>query len=203
MDETAGDALGAAAGVGPEAVGVGPVDYARAEQLARRIATSRLGGAAREGIEVEDVVQDTLVRLVAAEQAELANWEAWVSRVTVNRCKDVLAANRLHGNQPLPEGLEADAPIDEAARIATRVMGPSAAGMGGLMVQRVLASLSPRERDVLLAQEAGYTNAEIAERLGYASDRSAAVVASRAKAKVRAAFQGEARQEIVNPVRVY
>jgi RNA polymerase sigma factor (sigma-70 family) len=197
MEDTTG-------GAGIEEIpGTGPIDYARAELIARRIAASRLGGVAREGIEVEDVVQDVLVRLVATDKSELRNWEAWVSRVTVNRCNDVLAAKLLHGNEPLPEGLDTDAPIDEATRIATRVMGPSAAGMGGLMVQRVLASLSPRERAVLLAQESGYTNAEIAERLGYASGRSVAVVASRAKAKVRAAFQGDARQEIVNPVRVY
>ena len=93
MEDTTG---GAGIEEGP---GTGPIDYARAELIARRIAASRLGGVAREGIEVEDVVQDVLLRFAELELDGVENWEAWVVTATKNRCEDVMAAELRHGNE--------------------------------------------------------------------------------------------------------
>jgi RNA polymerase sigma factor (sigma-70 family) len=180
-------------------------DCDRAADIARRVARHRLGGVAREGIDVDDVVQEVLLRFARLDLDEVDNWEAWVVTVTRNRCSDLLAAARRHQNTPIdPDPSRADEQPDADIRIATRVIGPSAAGMIGLLAAQITQVLSERERAVLMAHVDGWTNAEIAERFGYARAQSVAVIVSRAKRRVREQFATAAqRDDLINPQRVY
>jgi DNA-directed RNA polymerase specialized sigma24 family protein len=186
------------------------VEIEHARSLALRTARRRLGLEAHGGVDVDDVVQEVLLRFAQLDLAEVDNPDAWVVRVTANRCTDVQRASGHHGHVPIPGGSDGPAGAAEGGlrpedlRIAMGSVGPSARAMGPLMIAHALAGLSEREKLLLLRHADGWGNAELAEELGYASAASVAVSISRAKSKVRARFaSGPPRAELLQPQRVY
>ncbi len=190
-------------------------DIARARTVATATAHRWLKHHCHEGIGVEDVVQEVLLRFVQLNLAEIRNPDAWIVRATRNRCADVTAAAKRHGQVPIPgDGGGADDSARARARaigvrpaevsIAITAMGPSAGAMAPMMLSHALAGLSPRERELLLRHSEGWSNSEIAQHLGYASAQSVAVSVSRAKAKVRERFASDSqRADLLHPQRVY
>ncbi len=190
-------------------------DIARARTVATVTASRWLKHHSHEGIGVEDVVQEVLLRFVQLDLAEIRNTDAWIVRATKNRCADVSAAARRHGQVPIPgDDAAPDDPAYGRARavgvrpaevsIAMTSIGPSAGAMAPMMLAHALSGLSERERELLLRHSEGWSNSEIAQRLGYASAGSVAVSVSRAKAKIRQRFaSGSSRAELLNPQRVY
>ena len=177
----------------------------RAERVAQRAAVRQLRGRAWEGIDVQDVVQEVLLRFVQLDPDEVANLDAWVTTATRNRCYDLRQAARRHDQRQLGAGPNPDVVfVDEARDVLMSVVGPSGAAMAPLVLAHALAGLSDREKEILLRHGDGWSNAEIAERFGYATAQSAAVAITRAKQKVRARFDSpQERQDLVNPQRPY
>lgn len=180
-------------------------DVAAAQEIARRIASQRLGARAWEGIGVDDVVQEVLLRFASLDLDVIDNWEAWVVTATRNRCNDVMAAERRHDHEWVDPATALDgAGSDALKRIGMWVVGPSAAGMRPQMMEHVLAVLSDQERAVVDRHLDGFSNADIAQEFGYASAQSVAVTISRARAKVRERFASPSqRDEVLNPQRPY
>lgn len=176
-----------------------------AQKIARRVAMRRMGGRAWEGISLEDVVQEVLLRFAALDLDEILNWEAWVTTATKNRCSDVTSAAERHNNQPIRPHVDGDGhAADLATRIGMWVVGPSAAAIHPLMLAHVMEALSDRERLVVTRHLDGWSNAEIAEEFGYASAASVAVTVSKAKRKMRDRFAvGSQRDEILHAQRPY
>jgi RNA polymerase sigma factor (sigma-70 family) len=180
-------------------------DVAAAQETARRVAQQRLGARAWEGIGVEDVVQEVLLRFAALDLHGIDNWEAWVVTATKNRCSDVMAAERRHGNEAAGTSTDLDGQgPDSLKRVGMWVVGPSAAAIRPQMLEHILAVLSDQERAIVARHLDGYSNADIAEEFGYASAQSVAVTITRARAKVRERFASpEERDAILNPQRPY
>lgn len=176
----------------------------RAEQVARRAAVRQLRGRAWEGSDLEDVVQEVLLRFVQLDLDEIANPDAWVTTATRNRCYDVREAARRHDQRQLGAGENPDVvTVDEVRDVVMSVVGPSGAAMAPQVLDHALAGLSDREKEILLRHGDGWSNAEIAAQFGYATAQSAAVAITRAKQKVRARFDNAERQDLVNPQRRY
>lgn len=183
-----------------------PTDHEleHARVIAQRTAQRRLGSHVREGIGVEDVVQEVLLRFAQLDLDEVANPDAWVVRVSTNRCADVMAAAKRHAQEPIDRP-DSDADGDAAAtRTFMAVVGPSARAIDPLVVAHALAELSDREKQLLLRHGHGWTNGELAEEFGYASAQSVAATIARAKARVRERFESRpSREQLLNPQRVY
>jgi RNA polymerase sigma factor (sigma-70 family) len=128
---------------------------------------------------VADVVQDALIRYQAAAPGSIRNPEAWITRVTRNRCLDVLDGHRRHRPEPL------DWVADVLERMGPQAPGSSWQAGDRLLLAEVLGSLAPRSRRVLVMHLLGWSNAEIAEELGYASAATVAARVSRIKKRLR------------------
>ncbi len=176
---------------------------AEAHRLARRVARRMLGSDARDGLDAEDVAQVVLLRFADIDLATLGNWRAWITTITRNRALDLLRAERRHGHEALgdsrdPQDQRADAPLPRQLR----QLGPSGEVMARMALRQSAAVLGPRERQVLMAHLHGWSNQEIAHRLGYASPGSVAVILTRARRRVRTAFpEGPERSLLLGDVR--
>ena len=141
--------------------------------LAFGVAYRMLGSVA----EAEDVVQEALVRLEAAEDVE--NPEAFLTTVTTRLALDVLRSARVRREAYvgawLPEPLVEDDP-------AARVEGEETVSLAFLLM---LEQLSPDERAVLVLREAfDYRFAEIGEVIGKSPDNCRQILSRARRALV-------------------
>jgi RNA polymerase sigma factor (sigma-70 family) len=140
--------------------------------------------------EAEDVLQETFVRLAAAEAIQARpdpEVTAWLRRVCLN-----LGSNRLRDERRVRERLQragrleqVDATADGLAPASLLLRAEERAS-----VRRVLGQLSERQRDCLLLRYSGYSYAEIADTLGIAIG-SVGVLLSRAEAAFRQRYLEE------------
>ena len=147
----------------------------------------------------DDVAQATLVKFVDVDLDGLGNWRAWVNRVARNEAIDHLRREKNHWWGVTDLDASPSAPPKQL-----REVGPSAAGMWPQIITKLTETLGDREREMLLASLDGASNDDIARDFGYANGRSVAVILTRARAKVRAAFTD--RQEVLKllgPQRLY
>lgn len=179
-------------------------DIRRAEQVARRFAARQMRGQAWEGIDVEDVVQEVLLRFSQLDLDEISNFEAWVTTATRNRCADVRGAAERHDLARVGAGAHPDVVAVDDREIFLRVVGPSAAAISPMVLSHALQGLSEQERQLLLRHADGWSNAELADQFGYASAQSAAVALTRAKNKVRERFNSASqRRDLIDHPRAY
>lgn len=104
-------------------------------------------GILRDRADAEDVVQEAFVRLDAhlRDQRSNPNLRAWLYRVVTNLARDVGRRRSRIGGEPEP------------------VAGPEPKPLRRLALDRVLASLRPRERELVLMRGLGLSYAEMAE----------------------------------------
>jgi RNA polymerase sigma-70 factor (ECF subfamily) len=153
-------------------VGGDPDAFAELVRLHQRRVFRLAGRFFRSREDVEDAAQDTFLtawRKLGTYKAT-APFEHWLTRVCLNCCYE-----RLRKRKPveLPLLPDVDPPAAKAA--------PEAA----LEVERLLQTLSPRDRFMLLLLDGeGWSVAEIAERLGW-TRANVKVRAHRARKKLR------------------
>jgi RNA polymerase sigma-70 factor (ECF subfamily) len=143
----------------------------------RRWAHGRLPGWAREHLDTEDIVQDTLMQSVRQLQAFTPHHErafcAYVSQALRNRLRDAM---RRATARPSGQVISQDVP--------TREPSPLEQALGGQMLHRyesALQHLSERDRELIVARvELGLEYAEIAALLNTSSIPSTRVAVSRA-----------------------
>lgn len=177
---------------------------AQAHALAERTARAELGRHAHGGIGASDIAQEVVIRLAAMDISGLANWQAWVTTVARNRARDALRAQRRHRHESLGDFADAGGGVPRALASRMRALGPSGGVLADMAWTQAVQVLSPRERDALQASLDGWSNQQIAERMGYASGSSVAVILTRARAKLRTAFPaGPQREALLAQVRLY
>jgi len=126
--------------------------------------------AARDGVEPEDLVQETFLRAYAAfDRYRGGSMRAWLAAICLNAARSEARSRRrrpwdLPARTPLdgpPATSLADGP--EAADVADIVI----AGLDAAEVSRCLAMLpAPQRLSIVLMDLAGYTASETAEVLG-------------------------------------
>lgn len=189
-----------------DAAGPDPLLLTEAHRIAVRVARAELGQHAHEGIDAEDVAQEVLLRLATLDLAEVGNWRAWVTTAARNRARDALRAERRHAHQALAGFGDEANPGEPGAPLPRllRALGPSGSVLAAMAWARATQILSPREREALAASLDGWSNQDIAARMGYANAATVAVTLTRARAKLRAAFPaGTARDLLLGEIRLY
>lgn len=166
-----------------------------ATRVARRyLMTDRRG----EAVAPDDIAQDVLIAFLRQDVDNLENWRAWVNHVARNRAIDVVRAGRDASGLPDDNGTS-------APPRALRELGGSAAGIWSSVQRDLLATLSDRDREMLLAHADGASNADLARDFGLADAASVATTLTRIRRKLRVAFPDRADVlELLGPTpRVY
>ncbi|HEY7540131.1 MAG TPA: sigma-70 family RNA polymerase sigma factor [Methylomirabilota bacterium] len=143
----------------------------------RRWARGRLPGWAREHLDTEDIVQETLVRSISqldgfSPTHEHAFW-AYTCQALRNRLRDVV--RRAH-RRPAPDELSEEQIADDPSPLELAV------GRDTLRrYESALQRLRPMDRELIIAKvELGFEYSEITELLGKASIGATRVAVSRA-----------------------
>jgi RNA polymerase sigma factor (sigma-70 family) len=148
----------------------------------RRWARGRLPQYARDLLETEDLVQETMVhafrRLKVFEMRHDGALHAYLRQAVVNRIRDEM---RRAQRRPAPAELEADQHQDRSA-------SPLEAAIGTQAVERyesALARLRDEDRQAVVARvELGLSYAEVAVALGKSSPDAARMAVARALVKL-------------------
>jgi len=110
--------------------------------------------------DAEDLVQETMLKWLSLEGAEINNERGYLVRMLVNRCLNFLRDHQREQIGEVEQQAEANQLIDHLPAYVD--MGPSLS----LGVQAMLAKLSPQERAVFLLKEVfNFSHREIAEML--------------------------------------
>lgn len=153
-----------------------------------RWAHGRLPSAARDLVDTDDIVQETLVsvlnRLEEFESRHQGALLAYLRQALLNRIRNEA---RRAGRQPergaMPEGI-AHGGVSQLERI-----------LGREALERyesALATLSPREQETIVMRvEMGFTHQEIADAIGSPSWNAARMVVSRALLRLAEALHGK------------
>ena len=123
---------------------------------------------------LEDYVSSAFEKLLKMEEDKVPNPEAWLKLVITNMM--INRANKLKHRPPTMRGLDAEE-IEAIGLGPNKRSFPSQIADADLVAQ-ILDRLGEKQRQMLILDAAGYSTAEIAEELGYAS---AKVVATRIK----------------------
>lgn len=138
----------------------------------------------RSTADAEDVCQDTLVKLILCEKPfrDPGHERAWVIRVAINACKNLLRDRGAHPEADLaavPEPAAAEAPDEDSLRRRDdRVLGA------------VMALPLPQREAVYLHYYEGYPTREVARIVG-ATDAAVRQRLSRARARLRDDLKGD------------
>jgi len=123
---------------------------------------------------VDDYVSSAFEKLLQMDEQKVPNPEAWLKLVITNML--INRANKLKHRPPTMRGLEPEQL--EAIAIGPNKRSMSSQIIDAEVVGQILDGLSAKQKEMLVLDAAGFTTAEIAEELGYAS---AKVVATRIK----------------------
>lgn len=133
-------------------------------------------GIMRRPEEASDICQDVFIRLYKnlGRLRKDKGVKAWLRRVTINRCYDVLRTRRKHVDIS-----------DAMTPGCMQVAGNSSAPEVGRMIQQGLDILAPRERTALiLTAQLGYSSDEAGTAMG-CSPATVRVLAFKARDKVK------------------
>jgi RNA polymerase sigma-70 factor (ECF subfamily) len=154
------------------AMGGDPDAFSTVVRLHERRVFRLAGRFFRQRADVEDAAQETFLtawRKRHTYRAE-APFEHWITRVCLNCCYEKLRRGKKNR---------------QTAELADDLAAPAADPDAGLEVERLLDSLDPRDRFVLLLLDGeGWSVAEIADRIGW-SRANVKVRAHRARKKLR------------------
>jgi RNA polymerase sigma factor (sigma-70 family) len=151
--------------------------FTRHRKPLQRWASGRLPKWARDLIDTDDLVQDTLLqtfkRLGDFEPRRVGALQAYLRQAVLNRIRDELRRNRRR-----PEGTELDdREVDPAQSPLEQAIGREAVDR----YERALDRLIPQEREAIIARiEMGYSYGELAEALGKPTADAARKTAQRA-----------------------
>jgi RNA polymerase sigma-70 factor (ECF subfamily) len=159
-----------------------------------------IGGFLRRRQDVEDLAQEVFLKayLAIGQFRPGEPFAPWLNRIAVNTCYDHLRALRRR-----PEISFADLGEREADLLSgwsgggsrSGEAGPEARAVAGDLADRILATLSPKDRLVIILREVqGFEIAEIATALG-CSRPAAKVRLFRARRAMQAALRRLVRQE--------
>jgi RNA polymerase sigma-70 factor (ECF subfamily) len=144
----------------------------------RRWAAGRLPRGARDRMDTDDLVQETLLRTIerlpAFDPRGPGAWQAYVRQALVNRLRDEArrAARRPPGGETTPEE-----PVDPGPSPLEEALGREALAR----YEAALAALSDEDREAVVARvELDGSYAEIAEVLGKPSADAARMAVARA-----------------------
>lgn len=148
----------------------------------RRWARGRLPQYARDLLETEDLVQETLVhafkRLNSFEMRHDGALHAYLRQAVINRIRDEV---RRAQRRPAPEELEPEQHTDDTA-------SPLEVAIGSQAVERyesALSRLRDEDRQAVVARvELGLSYAEVAQALGKSSPDAARMAVARALVKL-------------------
>jgi RNA polymerase sigma-70 factor (ECF subfamily) len=151
--------------------------FARHHKPLQRWASGRLPKWARDLIDTDDLVQDTLLqtfkRIRDFEPRRVGALQAYLRQAVLNRIRDELRRNRRQFEATELDDLELDAsqsPLEQA-------IGHEAVDR----YERALEQLMPQEREAIIARiEMGYSYEELAEALGKPTADAARKTAQRA-----------------------
>jgi RNA polymerase sigma-70 factor, ECF subfamily len=151
--------------------------FARHHKPLQRWASGRLPKWARDLIDTNDLVQDTLLqtfkRIRDFEPRRVGALQAYLRQAVLNRIRDELRRNRRHFEAAELDDLELDpsqSPLEQA-------IGHEAVDR----YERALEQLMPQEREAIIARiEMGYSYEELAEALGTPTTDAARKTAQRA-----------------------
>jgi RNA polymerase sigma factor (sigma-70 family) len=151
--------------------------FARHLRPLQRWASGRLPQWARNVIDTDDLVQDTLLqtfkRIEAFEPRRVGALQAYLRQAVLNRIRDELRRNRRQPEATDLDGLE----LDPAQSPLERAIGREAVER----YERGLERLTPQEREAIIARvEMGYSYDELAEALGKPTADAARKTAQRA-----------------------
>jgi len=151
--------------------------FARYVKPLQRWASGRLPRWARDGVDTDDLVQETLLqtfkRIDSFEPRGIGALQAYLRQALLNRVSDELRRKGRRPDETGLDGLEIHAglsPLEQAIGRETIDR-----------YERALARLKPEEREAIIARiEMGYTYDELAEALGKPSADAARKAAQRA-----------------------
>ena len=151
--------------------------FARHRKPLQRWASGRLPKWARDLIDTDDLVQDTLLqtfkRIGDFEPRRVGALQAYLRQAVLNRIRDELRRNR---RQPEATELD-DLELDPAQSPLEQAIGREAVDR----YERALEQLMPQEREAIIARvEMGYSYEELAEALGKPTADAARKTAQRA-----------------------
>jgi RNA polymerase sigma factor (sigma-70 family) len=151
--------------------------FARHRKPLQRWASGRLPKWARDLVDTDDLVQDTLLqtfkRIADFQPHRVGALQAYLRQAVLNRIRDELRRNR---RQPESTGLE-ELELDAAQSPLEQAIGREAVDR----YERALAQLMPQQREAIIARiEMGYTYEELAEALGKPTADAARKTAQRA-----------------------
>jgi RNA polymerase sigma factor (sigma-70 family) len=151
--------------------------FARHRKPLQRWASGRLPNWARDLIDTDDLVQDTLLqtfkRIGDFEPRRVGALQAYLRQAVLNRIRDELRRNR---RQPEATELD-DLELDPAQSPLEQAIGREAVDR----YERALEQLMPQEREAIIARvEMGYSYEELAEALGKPTADAARKTAQRA-----------------------
>ena len=132
------------------------------------------GKFGQNSLGIEDYVSSAFEKLLKMDDEKVPNPEAWLKLVITNML--INRANKVKMRAPTMRGLEPE-------QLEAIAIGPNKRSMSSQitdaeLVGQILDDLGQKQREMLILDAAGFTTAEIAEELGYAS---AKVVATRIK----------------------
>jgi RNA polymerase sigma factor (sigma-70 family) len=139
-----------------------------------KISISHAGKFGHTSLGIEDYVSTAFEKLLKAEDEKVQNPEAWLKLVITNML--INRAKKSKHRPPTMRGLEPE-------QIEAIALGPNKRSMSSQVVNadavaQILDGLAQKQKEMLILDAAGFSTAEIAEELGYAS---AKVVATRIK----------------------
>jgi RNA polymerase sigma factor (sigma-70 family) len=155
--------------------------FARSIPLLKRWASGRLPRWAREMVDTDDLVQDTVVntlrRLDVFEYRVDSALQAYLRQAVMNRIRNEI---RRAGRHPAPETLDSAAP-DEAASPLEELIGKQTVEA----YDEALAALEPQEREAIVGRvELGLSYDELASAMGKPSADAARMAVGRALLKL-------------------
>jgi len=131
---------------------------------------------ARPDVSADDVAQDIALQFHRLAEKP-THWKGWVATAVRHRLIDLALQRRpaVYLETELQDQIES-------------TMGPSAGVIALQQAREALSVLSPRERDLFGEHLLGLSNAELAERFGYASPAVVGTLIHRIGGKIREAF---------------
>ena len=136
-----------------------------------------------------DVLHDTFQRLMEKPPREDANLKAWLFRVAINRLRDV--QRRAHRHTRALRAMPAEGALADPSPTPNRAVAVLEARQ---TAATLLASLTERDRQILLMRAEGFTHREIAEAVGTTTKSIGTMIARSLRRVARATHNAETGQ---------
>jgi RNA polymerase sigma factor (sigma-70 family) len=155
--------------------------FARTGPALRKWARGRLPGWARDVADTDDLVQDTMIRML--KQIDVFEYrtdgalQAYLRQAVMNRIRNEIRRSHRH---PSPDPLESDAPASDLSPLEELIGRESVEAY-----DRALDELSPQDREAVIGRvELGLSYEDLAKAMGRPSADAARMAVARALVKL-------------------